>query len=67
MGMEGKKLHQDSVLRGIELLKMLAFNTQVKTVTVALIVHLRRFGYPKSDSSKVKFWVTVNKILVSVT
>uniref|UniRef100_H2YB27 SAM domain-containing protein n=1 Tax=Ciona savignyi TaxID=51511 RepID=H2YB27_CIOSA len=28
LGMEGKKTHQDSALRGIELLRMLSFNTQ---------------------------------------
>ena len=29
MGMEGRKVHQESVLRGVQLLNMLQFNKQV--------------------------------------
>ena len=37
LGMDGKKLHQESVLRGVQLLTMLAFNKEVST-TLGLFI-----------------------------
>ena len=53
LGMDGKKPHQDSALRGVQLLQMLAFNSQVSRLidfggrTYASIIGI--FGFVKDD------------------